>query len=120
MRRSLLPAVLSLSVLISALVAAQDASYTFTTFDVPSSITTVAYGINTVGQIVGSHRDAALPGGPNRGFLTADGGATSRTRTATLASRRPNTAAGRRLRGRRDTAYSSSRVGFGFSAGRLD
>jgi hypothetical protein len=38
MRRSLLSAVLSLSVLLSTLVAAQDASYTFTTIDIPSGV----------------------------------------------------------------------------------
>src|SRR5215216_699334 len=69
MHRALLSAVLSLSLLLSPLVAAQDASYTFTTIDVPGSISTVAYGINTAGQIVGSFRDAGLPGFPNRGFL---------------------------------------------------
>jgi hypothetical protein len=37
MHRSLLSAVLSLSVLLSTLVVAQDASYTFTTIDVPFS-----------------------------------------------------------------------------------
>jgi probable HAF family extracellular repeat protein len=69
MHRWLLSVVLSLSVLLSSLVAAQDASYSYTTIDAPSSVTTVAYGINTVGQIVGSFRDAGLPGSPNRGFL---------------------------------------------------
>ena len=43
MHRSLLSAVLSLSVLLSTLVAAQDASYTFTTFDVPDATHTFAY-----------------------------------------------------------------------------
>ena len=46
MRRYLLPAVLSLSVLLSALVAAQDASYTFTPIDVPGATRTEAHGIN--------------------------------------------------------------------------
>jgi hypothetical protein len=63
MHRSLLSAVLSLSVLLSPLVAAQDASYTFTTIDVPGSISTVTTGINDRGQIVGRFRDAA--GGPH-------------------------------------------------------
>jgi hypothetical protein len=53
MHRALLSAVLSLSVLLSTLVAAQDASYTFTTIDVPGAGSTVASGINTAGQIVG-------------------------------------------------------------------
>jgi hypothetical protein len=38
MHRALLSAVLSLSVLLSTLVVAQDASYTFTTIDVPGAI----------------------------------------------------------------------------------
>jgi hypothetical protein len=59
MHRSLLPAVLSLSILLSTLVAAQDASYTFTTIDVPgATMSTEAYGINNAGQIVGVFRDA--------------------------------------------------------------
>ena len=53
MRRSLLSAVLSLSVLLSTLVAAQGAWYTFTTFDVPGAGVTQAHGINEMGQIVG-------------------------------------------------------------------
>jgi uncharacterized membrane protein len=65
MRRSLLPAVLSLSVLFTTLVAAQDASYTFTTFDVPGSPKTEAHGINAHGQIVGLFMDATT----NHGFL---------------------------------------------------
>ncbi len=57
MSRALLSAVLSLSVLLSSPVAAQDASYTFTTIDVPFSgaTATVANGINTSGQIVGHY-----------------------------------------------------------------
>jgi hypothetical protein len=39
MSHYLLPAVLFLSVLLSTLVAAQDASYTFTTIDVPGAVT---------------------------------------------------------------------------------
>jgi uncharacterized membrane protein len=54
MRRSLLPAVLSLSLLLSALVSAQDASYTFTTRDVPGATLTHANGINPAGPIVGT------------------------------------------------------------------
>jgi probable HAF family extracellular repeat protein len=54
MRRSLLPAVLSLSLLLSALVSAQDASYTFTTRDVPGATLTHANGINPAGLIVGT------------------------------------------------------------------
>jgi uncharacterized membrane protein len=57
MHRVLLSAVLSLSVLLSALVAAQAAEYTFSTIDVPFSgaTATVANGINTSGQIVGHY-----------------------------------------------------------------
>jgi probable HAF family extracellular repeat protein len=58
MHHSLLSAVLSLSVLLSTLVAAQDAEYTFTTIDVPGATHTEAYGINTAGQIVGWFQDA--------------------------------------------------------------
>jgi probable HAF family extracellular repeat protein len=66
MHRALLSAVLSLSVLLSTLVAAQDASYTFTTIDVPDALgMTLAHGINTEGQIVGWFRDAM----GNHGFL---------------------------------------------------
>jgi hypothetical protein len=53
MPRSLLSVVLSLSVLLSTLVAAQDASYTFTTFDDPGATHTEAHGINLAGQVVG-------------------------------------------------------------------
>jgi probable HAF family extracellular repeat protein len=67
MRRSLLSAVLSLSILLSTLVAAQDASYTFTTFDVPGATNTEAFGINAAGQIVGVFGDAT---GSVHGFLT--------------------------------------------------
>jgi len=69
MHRSLLPAVLSLSLLLSTLVAAQDASYTFTTIDVPGAPITVALGINDNGQIVGWFFSPA----ETNGFLT-DGG----------------------------------------------
>jgi hypothetical protein len=47
MHCALLLAVLSLSVLLSPLVAAQAAEYTFTTIDVPGSFITVARGIGT-------------------------------------------------------------------------
>jgi probable HAF family extracellular repeat protein len=63
MHRSLFLAVLFMSVLLSTLVAAQNVSYTFTTIDVPGSISTVTTGINDRGQIVGRFRDAA--GGPH-------------------------------------------------------
>jgi probable HAF family extracellular repeat protein len=65
MRRSLLPAVLSLSLLLSALVSAHAATYTFTTFAVPDATFTFAYGINDTGQIVGRFGD----GTGNHGFL---------------------------------------------------
>jgi probable HAF family extracellular repeat protein len=57
MHRSLLSAVLSLSVLLSTLVAAQGASYTFTTIDVPGAISTWGHGINAAGQVVGYFLD---------------------------------------------------------------
>jgi len=60
MHRSLLSAVLSLCVLFSTLVVAQDATYTFITLDVPGSRHTVAQGINTQGQIVGWYREIAV------------------------------------------------------------
>jgi hypothetical protein len=53
MRRSLLPAVLSLSLLLSAVATTYAASYTFTTIDVPGAASTNAYGINPAGEIVG-------------------------------------------------------------------
>jgi probable HAF family extracellular repeat protein len=62
--------VLSLSVLVSTLVAAQDASYTFTTFAVPNALRTEAYGINDVGQIVWRYQDDSLV---THGFLYIDG-----------------------------------------------
>jgi len=53
MHRSLLPAALFLSILLSALVAAHGASYTFTIFTMPgATLATEAFGINTAGQIV--------------------------------------------------------------------
>jgi probable HAF family extracellular repeat protein len=66
MHRALLSAVLSLGALLSPLVAAQDASYTFTTIDVPGSISTVTTGINDRGQIVGRFRDGT---GQTHGLL---------------------------------------------------
>jgi uncharacterized membrane protein len=66
MRRALLSVVLSLSVLLSALVAADAASYTFTIFTMPGATLTEAFGINTAGQIVGRWRDDIGGGG---GFL---------------------------------------------------
>ena len=66
MHRFLLSTVLSLSVLLSTLVAAQDVSYTFTTIDVPGATLTEAYGINAAGQIVGRFSDAT---GERHGFL---------------------------------------------------
>ena len=55
MHRSLLSAVLSLSVLLSTVVAAQDAEYTVTTIDVPfpGATSTFPSGINAASQIVG-------------------------------------------------------------------
>jgi len=70
MHRALLLAVLSLSVLLSPLVASQDASYTFTTIDVPGATFTVADGINDAGQIVGSYNIA----GSDHGYLRAANG----------------------------------------------
>ena len=57
MPRSLLSAVLSLSLLLSTLVVAQDASYTFTTIDVPGATTTSVSKINDRGQMVDPARD---------------------------------------------------------------
>ena len=68
MRRSLLPAVLSLSLLLSTLAtahAAQNASSgreIFTSFDVPGAIETSAVSINPAGVIVGSYTDAGFVG----------------------------------------------------------
>jgi hypothetical protein len=60
MHRALLSAVLSLSVVLSSLVTAQDASYTFTTIDVPGARFTYAFGVNDSGQIVGYFDDATF------------------------------------------------------------
>jgi probable HAF family extracellular repeat protein len=69
MHHALLSAVLSLSALLSPLVAAQDASYTFTTIEVPGATDTDPIGINGR-QIVGQF----VPEPPERlGFLTSDG-----------------------------------------------
>jgi hypothetical protein len=57
MHRSLLLAVLSLSALLSTVVAAQGASYTFETIDVPNTNSTIVLGINDHGQIVGFYYD---------------------------------------------------------------
>jgi probable HAF family extracellular repeat protein len=59
MHRALLSAALSLSVLLSPVVAAQDASHTFRLLDVPGASVTLAYGINNKGQVVGYY---TLPG----------------------------------------------------------
>src|SRR5882724_9510051 len=67
MHRSPLSAVLSLSLLLSALATTYAASYTFTTVDVPGALSTMAYGINPAGQIVG--QVGVLPGG-SHGFVT--------------------------------------------------
>ena len=72
MRRSLLPAVLSLSLLLSTLAtahAAQNASSgreIFTSFDVPGAIHTVPTAINPAGVVVGSYAGA---GGGGHGFV---------------------------------------------------
>jgi hypothetical protein len=66
MRRSLLPAVLSLSLLLSAVATTYAASYTFTTIDVPGFRWTVAEGLNGAGDIVGSYLDVE---GGQHGFL---------------------------------------------------
>jgi probable HAF family extracellular repeat protein len=58
LHRHLLPVVLSLSVMLSALATAQDPSYTFTSIDVPDAQQTMAFGINDHGQIVGTWGDA--------------------------------------------------------------
>ncbi len=47
------------------------AGETFTQIDYPGAAGTAAYGINSAGQIVGTHADIA--GGPNRGFLAQPG-----------------------------------------------
>jgi opacity protein-like surface antigen len=70
MHRSLLLAVLSLSVLLSPLIAAQYASYTFTPIDVPGSLGTSASGINNQGQIVGTYIGTQ---GPSHGSLLSEG-----------------------------------------------
>src|SRR5882724_9276550 len=69
MHHALLSAVLSLSVLLSPLAAAQDASYTFTTLDVPGATNTFAHGINPAGQIVGTFLVGRFPD-TLHGFLT--------------------------------------------------
>jgi hypothetical protein len=75
MHRSLLSAVLSLSLLLSPLVAAQAAEYTFTTIDVLflEATSTAVHGVNSSGQMVGGYGSAQ--GG--RGFLDDAGVFTS-------------------------------------------
>src|SRR5882724_7101728 len=58
MHRSLLSAVLSLSLLLSTVATTYAASYTFTPIDVPGAQNTVARGINDGGQIVGQFDNA--------------------------------------------------------------
>jgi uncharacterized membrane protein len=77
MRRYLLPAVLSLGVLLSALVAAQDASYTFTTIDVPNALATAAIDINNQGQVLGYYYLDNDPSALPHGFLYDKGGITT-------------------------------------------
>jgi hypothetical protein len=58
MHRSLLSAVLSLSLLLSAVATTDAASYTFTIFTMPgATLLAEAFGINTAGQIVGRWLD---------------------------------------------------------------
>jgi hypothetical protein len=75
MHCSLLSAVLSLSILLSSLVAAQAAEYTFTTIDVPfpGATSTAVHGVNSGGQMVGGY--GSVQGG--RGFLDDAGVFTS-------------------------------------------
>jgi probable HAF family extracellular repeat protein len=73
MRRSLLPAVLSLSLLLSTFVAAQDVSYTFTTIDVPNALATVALDLNNQGQVVGYYYKINDPSALPHGFLYDQG-----------------------------------------------
>jgi probable HAF family extracellular repeat protein len=73
MHRSLLLAVLSLSLLLSAVVAAQDASYTFTTIDVPNALATVAIDINNQGQVLGYYYEINDPSALPHGFLYDQG-----------------------------------------------
>jgi uncharacterized membrane protein len=70
MHRVLLSALLSLSVLFSTLVAAQDPSYTFTVIDFPGASFTQAWGINNAGDIVGYYLDAT---GRAHDFLLSGG-----------------------------------------------
>ena len=63
MRRSLLPAVLSLSLLLSAVATTYAASYTFTIFTMPgATLLTEAFAINAAGQTVGTFGDATVSG----------------------------------------------------------
>jgi uncharacterized membrane protein len=72
MRRRLMPALLSLGLLLSAFTIARAASYTFTTIDVPfpGAQDTAARGINNRGQIVGGYSDNSLQ---LQGFLDDKG-----------------------------------------------
>jgi probable HAF family extracellular repeat protein len=72
MRRSLISAVLSLSVLLSSLVAAQTASYTFTNLDIPSeggNNQAFVFDINNTGQVVGYYNTLWPDPAGTRGFL---------------------------------------------------
>jgi hypothetical protein len=60
--------VLSLSLLLSTLVAAQDASYTFTTIDVPNALATEAVDINNQGQVIGYYYEIGDPSFSPMGF----------------------------------------------------
>ncbi len=70
MHRNLLPALLSLTILLSAFAAAKNPSYTFTTIDVPfpNAFETTATAINDRGQIVGGYEFRTSPGNVH-GFL---------------------------------------------------
>src|SRR5215831_5998876 len=61
---------LSMSVLLRALVAAQEPSYTFTIIDPPDAISTSPIGINARGQIIGQYTDATRQ---THGFLFEKG-----------------------------------------------
>src|SRR5262245_45253709 len=72
MHRSLLSAVLSLNLLLSAVVAAQHASYTFTNLDIPSAggdNQPYVFAINNTGQIVGYYNTLWPDAAGTRGFL---------------------------------------------------
>jgi probable HAF family extracellular repeat protein len=72
MHRALLSAVLSLSVLFGTVVAAQDASYTFTNLDIPSeggNNQAFVFDINNTGQVVGYYNTLWPDAAGTRGFL---------------------------------------------------